>query len=249
MPNRALLLELNPTNEDLIVALGLPLEDLPKLRAIRLWHGDATVQFALEQVDLVSQGEKGTVFFRAINNVQEGRKAAGTWPRTKFARWYGGEPLDAGPSRPAPSCDSTAAERVVAAQMAIKWTFKNPSLLTRALTHASAGPDHNEPLACIGDRLYNAWAAKRVFTAEPFAPKGVMTDRIIDLCRGDTQAVAFFDLALHEVLVVIGTRLITSAMASTALEAVVGALYLDGGTEAADAFLDRAVATARGGKP
>jgi hypothetical protein len=239
-----------PPSQEIADALGFELD--VHFDRMRLWHGEATLRFVIERVAELPEAERRTAFFRAFEAVKKARKQASIWPLGNHRDWYpAGEEGDAASAaapvlfRPVSGRYATGEERIEAAELLIGRVFSDRALLARALTHASALPPHNEALACLGDRIFNAWAARRVFARAPEPEKGPMTDAIIALIKGSAQAEVFFALGLHELLVVGGgTTRITSPMASTALEAIVAALDLDGGPAAAEAFLDRVVGAA-----
>lgn len=138
-------------------------------------------------------------------------------------------------------------DHLAAAEDIVGHSFLDQALLRLALTHSSVGPSNNEALATLGDRIYNVWVARRVYAILPGASKGSLTFRINELCSGDTQARVFFEHELHAHLLVGGAIMgshasVTMKMASTALEALVAAVEVDGGREAAEAFLDRLLA-------
>jgi len=132
-----------------------------------------------------------------------------------------------------------------AVQRTLGYRFKDPLLLENALTHSSTGAARdNESLACLGDRIHNLWVARRVFASMPQAKKGVLTEAINRLCAGGIQADVMYSYGLDD-FVVVGDSIagshgsVTPPMASTAFEALVAAIEIDGGSAAAEAFLDR----------
>jgi ribonuclease III len=135
-------------------------------------------------------------------------------------------------------------EALEAVEQILGYSFEDPDLLRRALRHASVGEPHNEPLACLGDRIHGVWAARRIFHAMPKADKATLTWFIHSLTDGDAQACALRDLGLGEYVALGGSirgagGTVTPGMASTAFEALVAVIELDGGIVAAEAFLDR----------
>jgi len=128
--------------------------------------------------------------------------------------------------------------------------FEDRALLEAALTHPSVGRQnsgryHYERLEFLGDRVLGLVIAELLLTRYPTENEGALTRRLVALVRRE---------AVLEVAHAIGLDrfLRASAAASgasrrereTALadgcEALIGALYLDGGLEAAASFIRRA---------
>ena len=120
--------------------------------------------------------------------------------------------------------------------------FRDPTLLERALTHASYANEHpplghNEALALLGDAALGLVIAERLFAEEPDAPVGVLTPRRAAIVAGANQARWAAALELGSLLRLgrgedqTGGRARESVLA-TALEAVLGAIYLEGGLAA-----------------
>jgi len=124
--------------------------------------------------------------------------------------------------------------------------------LIRALTHASWANEHppspdNEPLALVGDAALGLVVAERLVSADPAAAVGVLTPRRAELVSGANLARWAGDLAVGPLLRLgrgedqTGGRARESILA-TALEALLGALYLEAGVPA----VRRAVGTLAG---
>lgn len=125
--------------------------------------------------------------------------------------------------------------------------FARPELLVRALTHGSiasgARPD-NQRLEFLGDRVLGLVMAEALLEADPVAAEGILAPRYNALVRKEACADVARSVDLGEVL-----RLGRSEMASggrrkeallgDALEAVIAAVYLDGGFAAAKALILR----------
>jgi len=131
----------------------------------------------------------------------------------------------------------------------IGWRFQDRTLLERALTHSSYGDGagdrkDNERLEFLGDRVLNLLAAERVFAMFETADEGALARRLNALVRKETCARAARAAELGPAL-----RLSKSETQSggrdkdsilgDACEALIGALYLDGGFGAARGFFDR----------
>ncbi|HSM14022.1 MAG TPA: ribonuclease III domain-containing protein, partial [Thermoanaerobaculia bacterium] len=136
--------------------------------------------------------------------------------------------------------------------------FHDPGLLTLALAHRSGAneqglPENNERLEFLGDAVLGLIAAEWLFRRYPDRPEG-------DLARRKAQLVSEGPLAEHARALELGERVRlgvgeersggrdkASILADT-LEAVFGALWLDGGMEAARPAVERYLEAAdRGG--
>ena len=120
-------------------------------------------------------------------------------------------------------------------------SFGDRELLVRALAHASWAAEHppaehQEALAFVGDAALSLVVAEHVFQAEPGAAVGRLTPLRADLVADEALARWAAALELGALLRLgrgaeqEGGRETTSILATT-LEAVLGALYLDGGLE------------------
>ena len=133
----------------------------------------------------------------------------------------------------------------------IGYTFKNKELLERALTHSSflqqAKDRHlknNERLEFLGDAFLDAIVATRLWEVMPNAPEGVLTkERAKVVCERSLAEVgselglgAYLRLSSGEEAC--GGRE-KPAIIADAVEAVIGAIFLDGGYAAADTFVRR----------
>jgi len=115
--------------------------------------------------------------------------------------------------------------------------FSDPALLKQALTHRSAGAPHNERLEFLGDSIVNMMAAEALYRRWPKADEGAMTRARAELVREGALAVIGRTLELGERLT-LGPGEMKSgghrrdSILADAVEAVVGAIYLDAGFEA-----------------
>jgi ribonuclease-3 len=120
--------------------------------------------------------------------------------------------------------------------------FRDPALLREALTHASfanenPGAPDNERLALLGDAVLALLVAERLLAAAPPEPVGVLTPRRAALVSGENLArwAIGLDLGAHLRLgrgeEQMGGRAKPSVLA-TALEAVLGVIYREGGLDA-----------------
>lgn len=114
--------------------------------------------------------------------------------------------------------------------------FSTPSLLAQALTHRSAGAPHNERLEFLGDAVLGLVVAEALYARWPKADEGSLTRARAELVRESALAAVARRLEVGERLV-LGPGEMKSgghrrdSILSDALEAVIGAIYLDAGYE------------------
>jgi ribonuclease III len=119
----------------------------------------------------------------------------------------------------------------------------------RALTHASyanehAGEGDNGPLALIGDAVLGLVVGEHLLATDPAAPVGVLTPRRAELVSGANLARWAADLGLGPLVRLgrgeeqTGGRSRESILA-TALEALLGAMYLEAGVPAVRGAVSR----------
>lgn len=120
----------------------------------------------------------------------------------------------------------------------IDYQFNDPGLLQRALTHRSHGPGHYERLEFLGDSLLNFVAADILYRRRQHADEGDLSRLRSRLVRDITLAEIAVHLKLGDYLrlglgeLKSGGHLRESILADV-LEAVIGAIYVDGGFEKA----------------
>ncbi|WP_040485948.1 ribonuclease III [Lutibaculum baratangense] len=124
--------------------------------------------------------------------------------------------------------------------------FSDPELLVRALTHASVqgGGETYQRLEFLGDRVLGLVVADALFRMYPKADEGELSPRFTRLVRRETcaEVAREADLGRH---IRLGPGESTSggrtkdAILADVCEAVMGALYVDGGLEAARGFIER----------
>jgi ribonuclease-3 len=128
------------------------------------------------------------------------------------------------------------------------YVFQQPELCYSALTHRSAGADHNERLEFLGDSLLNCSVARLLFDAHPEADEGVLSRLRATLVSGETLAQIALQLGLGEHLrlgpgeLKSGGFRRASILADT-LEAILGAIFLDSGFDAAAEVVRRLMAS------
>jgi ribonuclease III len=122
--------------------------------------------------------------------------------------------------------------------------FATPALCHTAVTHRSAGAEHNERLEFLGDSILNCAVARLLFDAHPLADEGALSRLRASLVSGDTLAQIAGDLGLGEFLRLGQGELKSggfrrASILADALEAILGAIFLDSGFEAAAAAVAR----------
>ena len=127
-------------------------------------------------------------------------------------------------------------------QQRLGYRFNDPDLLRTALTHRSHSSRHNERLEFLGDAVLNFVVAAALFERHPQADEGRMSRLRASLVKGEMLAELARELELGEVLLLGSGELKSggwrrdSILADT-LEAIIGAIYLDSGNEAARRFI------------
>jgi len=124
------------------------------------------------------------------------------------------------------------------------YVFKEPALCYAAVTHRSAGADHNERLEFLGDSILNCSVARLLYDAHREADEGALSRLRATLVSGETLAQIAGELGLGEHLRLGTGELKTggfrrASILSDALEAILGAIFLDSGFDAASAAVAR----------
>ena len=122
--------------------------------------------------------------------------------------------------------------------------FSDGSLLTRALTHRSFGADHNERLEFLGDAVLSLAVSSLLFERFAGSDEGDLTRVRAHLVREDTLHRVALALGLPEVLRLSegearGGGAQRPSILADALEALIGATFLDGGFDEALAVVRR----------
>jgi len=119
------------------------------------------------------------------------------------------------------------------------YVFANPELLQRALTHRSYAPEHYERLEFLGDSILGCVIAKYLFTAYPELSEGELSRLRSNLVKEETLAklAQQLDLGSHLKLgegELKGGGFRRPSILADAMEALFGAVMLDGGFSAAE---------------
>ncbi len=118
----------------------------------------------------------------------------------------------------------------------IGYTFTAPELLTAALTHPSAIKGNNakafERLEFLGDRTLGLSIAHLLYTHFPLLPEGELAKRLAYLCsKGQLVKIAHVWHIPHH-LIAPGLQAGADNVLADSVEAILGAIYLDGGLAA-----------------
>lgn len=122
--------------------------------------------------------------------------------------------------------------------------FKNRDVILTALTHSTpaAGRATYQRQEFLGDRVLGLVIAEMLLAAYPTAPEGDLSRRLADLVRKETCAEVAIAVDIGSALRFANGRtprasLLTTNVLGDACEAVIAAIYEDGGLEAARAFI------------
>lgn len=137
------------------------------------------------------------------------------------------------------SLDSLAKDNLV---RRIGYPFKSPALLSQALTHRSFSGSNNERLEFLGDGALNCIIANQLYQRFPKLSEGDLSRLRAQLVKESSLAEIALGLSLGESLK-LGEGELKSAgwrrpsILADALEAIIGAIYIDGGFQAAEMFV------------
>ncbi len=139
-------------------------------------------------------------------------------------------------------------EKLEACQQRIAYRFRSMSLLQAALTHAS-GADHrlasNERLEFLGDAILGAIVCELLFHQYPDYLEGDLTKIKSVVVSRQSCAKISSSLGLHEFLIVgrgmAANREVPPSLLADVFEALLAAVYLDGGDSQARRFIHRYV--------
>lgn len=133
----------------------------------------------------------------------------------------------------------------------LQHTFSQPDLLRQALTHPSAVAEREprtkltyDRLEFLGDRVLAIVVARLLFEKFPEAPSGDLARRFNELVRRETLADIAISINLGDHILMGNSDAATGGAANPAiladvLEAILAAIYLDGGLAAAETFIQR----------
>lgn len=140
-------------------------------------------------------------------------------------------------------------EKILEFEKVIGYEFDNKKFITEALTHSSYANEHraekirhNERLEFLGDSVLEVVVSEKLYTANETMPEGELTKLRAGIVCEKTLAYCAREIRLGEYLLlgkgedVSGGR-DRDSIISDAFEAVIGAIYLDGGLEISKKFI------------
>ncbi|BDU22305.1 ribonuclease III [Dyella sp. GSA-30] len=140
----------------------------------------------------------------------------------------------------------------------LSYRFRDPALADLALTHRSVGKPNNERMEFLGDALLGVMVAELLYDAHPNASEGELSRLRAQLVNGQALAVIARELELGDGLKLGPGELKSGgfrrdSILADAFEALLAAVYLDGGFEACrevvrSLFKDRVAAIPRSSK-
>lgn len=122
------------------------------------------------------------------------------------------------------------------------YQFKTPALLVQALTHRSFAANNNERLEFLGDSALNFIVAHQLFQRFSKLPEGDLSRLRAQLVKESTLSEIALSLELGDALK-LGEGELKSAgwrrpsILADALEAIIGAVYLDGGFDSVESLI------------
>ncbi len=130
-----------------------------------------------------------------------------------------------------------------ALEKTLSYDFTDQALLTQALSHSSIGQPNNERLEYLGDSVVGFYIAQFLFHRFPQLPEGQLTRLRASLVNKTTLAELARELNLGEYLKMGAGELKSGGFKrdstlSNAFEALIGAIYLDGGLDRVFRVLD-----------
>ncbi len=133
-------------------------------------------------------------------------------------------------------------------QGCIGYSFKEKSKLKRALSHSSLkgeGIQHsNERLEFLGDAILGHCVADKIFHTLQDADESELTRKHHDITNGKNLARIGLELGIEKVIEVGGSlqgKSLPDSIIEDAVEALIGAIFDDGGMDEARSFIDRIV--------
>lgn len=126
----------------------------------------------------------------------------------------------------------------------LKYTFNDLSHLKRALTHCSMGSENNERYEFLGDSILNFVIANELFQRFPDYSEGKLSRLRAFLVKGEMLAELAMELELGDYLYLGQGELKSggfrrASILADALEAVIAAIFLDGGIDSSQQFIQK----------
>tara|TARA_S200000501_G_scaffold373129_1_gene419565 strand:- start:536 stop:1201 length:666 start_codon:yes stop_codon:yes gene_type:complete len=124
----------------------------------------------------------------------------------------------------------------------IKYNFKKKLILEKALTHKSYNNDiNNEKLEFLGDRVLGLIISERLLEKYPNEKEGVIDKKFANLVNKKTCSLVAKKIDLKKFIYLGSSHKkpdrSSDKITSDCLEAIVGAIYLDGGLKSAEKFI------------
>lgn len=124
------------------------------------------------------------------------------------------------------------------------YTFNEPELLERALTHRSYGARNNERMEFLGDSILGYLVSTRLYSQFPEASEGELSRLRASLVKGETLASIATELELGDYLNLGSGELKSGghrrrSILADAFEAIIGAVYLDNGIDSTSELVER----------
>lgn len=141
-------------------------------------------------------------------------------------------------------CQLQVSERLAALQGLLGYEFRQISVCLQALTHRSYNNQHNERLEFLGDAILDLLISESLYKKYPSATEGELSHMRASIVCGENLAMIARQLELGSHLYLgagearSGGRERQSTLAN-ALEALIAAIYLDGGLEACRATTEK----------
>ena len=128
-------------------------------------------------------------------------------------------------------------------QNILQYRFNNEKLLDKAITHTSinSSVDANyERLEFLGDRVLGMATAALLYKIFPDEPEGNLSRRFVSLVCKETVAEMAVELQLNKFMKVLSSELRENVnVLCDVMEAVIGAIYIDGGIDASIKFIEK----------
>ena len=125
----------------------------------------------------------------------------------------------------------------------LKYNFNNPKLLQKALTHSSISSlaaKNYERLEFLGDRVLGVSVASLLYKIFPHEPEGSLSQRFTALVCKETVAEVARNIGLGKYINAADNEIKNNEnVLCDVCEAVIGAIYIDGGVEAAIDFVEK----------
>ena len=124
----------------------------------------------------------------------------------------------------------------------IGYNFNDITFLELALTHRSAATENNERLEFLGDSVLGLVISTQLYSQLATSDEGILSRLRASLVKGETLSELAKDIGLGD-YIQLGSGELKSggfrraSILADAFEAVIGAIYLDGGIEAATSFI------------